>query len=162
MFGASVVLLRHFNINLGVNLTGSIILARYGGNFRGLKVKGAQEVGAVGILIYSDTRDDGAVTVENGYKPYPDGPARSPTSVQRGSVQFISMYPGDPTTPGYPSYENVTRTEGLNIPSIPSLPFSWANAQKLLEFSEKGEINVRLVNHGTLTAFHRVSRHKSE
>ncbi|KAK0235018.1 hypothetical protein EDD85DRAFT_929054 [Armillaria nabsnona] len=131
----------------GVNLTGSIILARYGGNFRGLKVKGAQEVGAVGILIYSDTRDDGAVTVENGYKPYPDGPARSPTSVQRGSVQFISMYPGDPTTPGYPSYENVTRTEGLNIPSIPSLPFSWANAQKLLEFSEKGEINVRLVNH---------------
>ncbi|PBK66113.1 Zn-dependent exopeptidase [Armillaria solidipes] len=131
----------------GVNLTGSIILARYGGNFRGLKVKGAQEVGAVGILIYSDTRDDGAVTVENGYKPYPDGPARSPTSVQRGSVQFISMYPGDPTTPGYPSYENVTRTEGLNIPSIPSLPFSWANAQKLLEFSEKGEISVRLVNH---------------
>ncbi|KAK0443095.1 Zn-dependent exopeptidase [Desarmillaria tabescens] len=130
-----------------VNLTGSIILARYGGNFRGLKVKGAQEVGAVGILIYSDTRDDGAVTVENGYKPYPDGPARSPTSVQRGSVQFISMYPGDPTTPGYPSYENVTRMEALNSPSIPSLPFSWANAQKLLELSEKGEINVRLVNH---------------
>ncbi|KAK0475812.1 Zn-dependent exopeptidase [Armillaria novae-zelandiae] len=131
----------------GVNLTGSIILARYGGNFRGLKVKGAQEVGAVGILIYSDTRDDGAVIAENGYKPYPDGPARSPTSVQRGSVQFISMYPGDPTTPGYPSYENVTRTEALNIPSIPSLPFSWANAQKLLELSEEGEIDVRLVNH---------------
>ncbi|KAK0495781.1 hypothetical protein EDD18DRAFT_1309958 [Armillaria luteobubalina] len=134
-------------VSKGVNLTGSIILARYGGNFRGLKVKGAQEVGAVGILIYSDTRDDGAITVENGYKPYPEGPARSPTSVQRGSVQFISMYPGDPTTPGYPSYENVTRTEALNIPSIPSLPFSWANAQKLLELSEKGEINVRLVNH---------------
>ncbi|KAG7440790.1 Zn-dependent exopeptidase [Guyanagaster necrorhizus] len=131
----------------GVNLTGSIILARYGGNFRGLKVKGAQEVGAAGILIYSDIRDDGVVTVENGYKPYPDGPARSPTSVQRGSVQFISMYPGDPTTPGYPSYENVTRTEALNSPSIPSLPFSWANAQKLLDLAETGEINVRLVNH---------------
>lgn len=45
------------------------------------------------------------------------------------SVQFISMYPGDPTTPGYPSYENSTRTEGENIPSIPSLPISWANAE---------------------------------
>ena len=52
---------------------------------------------------------------------YPDGPARNPTSVQRGSVQFLSIYPGDPTTPGYPAYENATRTEGTNIPSIPSL-----------------------------------------
>ncbi|KAF8915721.1 Zn-dependent exopeptidase [Mucidula mucida] len=129
----------------GVNLTGSIILARYGGNFRGLKVKGAQEVGAAGILIYSDTRDDGSVTEANGYKPYPYGPARSPTSVQRGSVQFISMYPGDPTTPGYASYENVTRTEGKNIPSIPSLPFSSANAAKLLELCEKSG-SVRLLN----------------
>lgn len=54
----------------GVNFTGKIVLARYGGNFRGLKVKGAQELGAAGILIYSDPRDDGAVTEENGYVAY--------------------------------------------------------------------------------------------
>ena len=83
---------------------------------------------------------------------YPDGPARNPTSVQRGSVQFLSIYPGDPTTPGYPAYENATRTEGTNIPSIPSLPISWANAEKLLsKFDEGGEWegkSIRLVNKG--------------
>lgn len=63
------------------------MLVRYGGNFRGLKVsiptahydlihhptligaqiKGAQELGAAGVLIYSDPRDDGVVTEKNGY-----------------------------------------------------------------------------------------------
>ncbi|KAI0638348.1 Zn-dependent exopeptidase [Trametes polyzona] len=132
----------------GVNLNGSIVIARYGGNFRGLKVKGAQEHGAVACLIYSDPRDDGTVTAENGYAPYPHGPARNPNSVQRGSTQFLSIYPGDPTTPGYPSYENSTRTNGTNIPSIPSLPLSWANAQKLLqEIGENGQNRtISLVN----------------
>ncbi|OSX59469.1 hypothetical protein POSPLADRAFT_1035744 [Postia placenta MAD-698-R-SB12] len=142
-------------VEKGSNLTGKIILARYGGNFRGLKIQLAQEHGAAGVLIYSDTRDDGAVTAENGYETYPAGPARNPTSVQRGSVQFISAYPGDPTTPGVPAYENATRTEGENIPKIPSLPISWANAQRLLEELEDGrevtgkasERKVRLVNH---------------
>ena len=117
----------------GVDLKDKIVLTRYGGIFRGLKVKGAEELGAIGALIYSDPRDDGSVTEENGYAPYPHGPARNPTSVQRGSVQYLSMYPGDPTTPGVPSYENATRTEGENIPQIPSLPLSWLNAQRLLK-----------------------------
>ncbi|KAF9006517.1 Zn-dependent exopeptidase [Cyathus striatus] len=133
-----------------VSLNGSIVLCRYGGIFRGLKVKGGQDRGAAGVLIYSDPRDDGSVTEENGYAPYPHGPARNPTSVQRGSVQYLSMYPGDPTTPGYPSYENSTRTEASNIPSIPSLPISWANAQNLFKVLEKGNSlegkKVRLVN----------------
>ena len=101
--------------------------------FRHKQVKGAEERGAAGILIYSDPRDDGHVTVTNGYAPYPYGPARNPTSVQRGSVQYLSLYPGDPTTPGYPSYEDAERQEGLNIPKIPSLPISWSNAQRLLQ-----------------------------
>lgn len=82
---------------------------------------------------------------------YPHGPARNPNSVQRGSVQFLSMYPGDPTTPGFPSYEDANRTLGESIPSIPSLPISWANAQVLLREIHQGGTNriVRLVNHGT-------------
>ncbi|RXW21968.1 hypothetical protein EST38_g3913 [Candolleomyces aberdarensis] len=115
----------------GISFEGSIVLCRYGGNFRGLKVKGAQEAGAAGVLIFSDVNDDGTVTEANGYAAYPLGPARNPNSVQRGGVQFVSMYPGDPTTPGYPSYENSTRTEGENIPAIPSLPLSWNNAKIL-------------------------------
>ncbi|EKM59322.1 uncharacterized protein PHACADRAFT_249741 [Phanerochaete carnosa HHB-10118-sp] len=136
-------------VEKGVNFTGSIVLARYGGIFRGLKVKGAQELGAAGVLIFSDPSDDGAVTEDNGYLAYPYGPARNPTSVQRGSVQFLSMYPGDPTTPGSPAYENSTRTEGENIPRIPSLPISWANAQVLLNEISEGGLNrtVSLVNH---------------
>ncbi|QRV76487.1 vacuolar protein sorting-associated protein [Ceratobasidium sp. AG-Ba] len=117
----------------GHNLTGTVVLVRYGGVFRGLKVKAAQEAGAVGCLIYSDPRDNGPVTVENGYKYWPDGPALNPDSVQRGSVTFLSKYPGDPTTPGYPSYRDAERVEPTNLPSIPSLPVSWANAQVLLK-----------------------------
>ncbi|EIN10533.1 Zn-dependent exopeptidase [Punctularia strigosozonata HHB-11173 SS5] len=117
----------------GVDLFGTIVLCRYGANFRGIKIQLAQERGASGVLIYSDTRDDGVVTVENGYETYPGGPARNPTSVQRGSVQYLAMYPGDPTTPGTPAYENATRTDGENIPKIPSLPISWNNAKVLLE-----------------------------
>ncbi|EDR12349.1 uncharacterized protein LACBIDRAFT_245820, partial [Laccaria bicolor S238N-H82] len=151
-------------VSQGVNFTGKIVITRYGGIFRGLKVKGAEDLGAAGVLIYSDPRDDGFVTVKNGYAPYPAGPARNPTAVQRGSVQYLSFYPGDPTTPGYPAYENSDRTEGGNIPKIPSLPISWANAERLLE--EIGDIylgsdsygrkrvsgkvsdtHVRLVNH---------------
>lgn len=120
-------------VGAGVNLTGKVILARYGANFRGLKVQGAAERGAVGVLIYSDPRDDGSVTVDNGYEPYPAGPARNPTSIQRGSVMYLSIYPGDPTTSGYPAYENATRTEATNVPNIPSLPLSWANAKLLFE-----------------------------
>lgn len=61
------------------------------------------------------------------------------------------MYPGDPTTPGYPAYENSTRTSGENIPRIPSLPISWANAEMLLKkLDGEGWLgkDVRLVNHG--------------
>ncbi|KAG6821633.1 hypothetical protein H0H93_000142 [Arthromyces matolae] len=117
----------------GANLTGKIVITRYGHVFRGLKIKGAEELGAVGVLIYSDPRDDGYVTTENGFAPYPAGPARNPTSVQRGSVQYLSSYPGDPTTPGYPAYEDAQREEGTNIPKIPSLPISWENGARLLK-----------------------------
>lgn len=78
----------------GIDVTGSIILVKYGKVFRGLKIKAAQEAGAIGCLIYSDPGDDGEITLKNGYEAYPAGPARQPSSVQRGSVQFISSYPG--------------------------------------------------------------------
>ncbi|EIW61691.1 Zn-dependent exopeptidase [Trametes versicolor FP-101664 SS1] len=132
----------------GGNLTGKIVLARYGANFRGLKILGAEQLGAAGVLIYSDPRDDGAVTVANGYEPYPAGPARNPTAVQRGSVQYLSLYPGDPTTPGAPAYANATRLEGGNIPKIPSLPISWANAQRLLKEISGGEAEAAFVLDG--------------
>lgn len=75
-----------------ISLSGKIALVKYGGIFRGLKVKRAQELGMVGAIIYTDPGDDGAVTEHNGNATYPDGPARQPSSVQRGSCQFLSMW----------------------------------------------------------------------
>ncbi|KAI7915693.1 glutamate carboxypeptidase 2 [Pyricularia oryzae] len=120
-------------IELGVNLTGKIALARYGAMFRGLKVKNAQDNGMIGCVIFSDPGDDGNVTVAKGVAAYPDGPARNPSSVQKGSVMFLSTAPGDPTTPGYPSHEGAPRTGISNVtPQIPSIPISYTAAQELL------------------------------
>ena len=77
-------------IKANVSLAGKIAIAKYGGIFRGLKVKRAQELGMIGTVIYTDPQEDGEITEENGYKTYPDGPARNPSSVQRGSTQFLS------------------------------------------------------------------------
>ena len=44
---------------LGVSVKGAIVIARYGGSWRGIKPKVAAEHGAVGCIIYSDPRDDG-------------------------------------------------------------------------------------------------------
>ena len=79
-------------VKANISLEGKIAIAKYGRIFRGLKVKRAQELGMVGTVIYSDPQEDGEVTEENGYKTYPSGPARNPSSVQRGSVQFLSRH----------------------------------------------------------------------
>ncbi len=44
---------------MGIDVKGKIVLVRYGGLFRGLKVRNAQTRGAAGILIFSDPADDG-------------------------------------------------------------------------------------------------------
>jgi N-acetylated-alpha-linked acidic dipeptidase len=119
---------------LGVEFEGKIALAKYGGPFRGLKVKNAQDHGMIGAVIFSDPGDDGNMTEAKGQLAYPNGPARNPSTVQRGSVQFLSTYPGDPTTPGYVSKEDSPRSDRSTItPQIPSLPISWAEAQPLLQ-----------------------------
>ncbi|EEQ86559.1 glutamate carboxypeptidase II [Blastomyces dermatitidis ER-3] len=121
-------------IKANVSLEGKIALVKYGAIFRGLKVKRAQELGMVGVVIYSDPQEDGDITEANGYEAYPDGPARNPSAVQRGSVQFLSIAPGDPTTPGYPSTPGCPRKDPRHsIPSIPSLPISYKEAIPLLK-----------------------------
>lgn len=121
-------------VALGIDLKGKIALARYGGPFRGLKVKNAQAYGMIGCVTFTDTGDDGNVTEAKGVAAYPYGKARNPTSIQRGSVQFLSTYPGDPTTPGYPSKKNSPRTSKDKVtPGIPSLPLSWIEAQPLIQ-----------------------------
>lgn len=118
---------------LGVDMKGKIAIVRYGEIYRGLKVKFAQECGASGVVIYSDPGDDGEFIPQNGYKTYPEGPARNPSSVQRGSVMYLSYRPGDPTTPGYASTKNAPRKDPYGtIPKIPSLPISYRDVLPIL------------------------------
>lgn len=118
---------------LGMDMKGKIAIVRYGEIYRGLKVKFAQESGASGVVMYSDPGDDGKFIPQNGYKAYPEGPARNPSSVQRGSVMYLSYLPGDPTTPGYASTKNAPRADPYgSIPKIPSLPISYRDVLPIL------------------------------
>ncbi len=117
-----------------VDLHGKIVLVRYGANFRGVKVYIAQQRGAVGVLIYSDPRDDGYYQGD----VYPHGPWRPATGVQRGSVQYLFKYPGDPQTPGVASTVDLPDSARMdpmktgNQPSIVSMPISYHDAEPIL------------------------------
>ena len=116
---------------MGVDVRGAIVIARYGKGWRGLKPRLAQEHGAIGCLIYSDPADDGyAVDL-----PYPEGPARPARGIQRGSVADMTLYPGDPLTPGIAATagaKRLSRAEAPIILKIPVLPMSYADAQVFL------------------------------
>jgi N-acetylated-alpha-linked acidic dipeptidase len=116
---------------LGISVKGAIVIARYGGSWRGIKPKLAGEKGAVGCIIYSDPRDDGFFHGD----VFPTGPWRPKDGVQRGSVMDMPVYPGDPLTPGVGATKNAKRLdikEAQTITKIPVLPISYADAQPLL------------------------------
>jgi N-acetylated-alpha-linked acidic dipeptidase len=115
----------------GVSVKGRIVLTRYGGGWRGLKPKLAYEHGAVGCLIYSDPRDDGYGAGD----AYPKGGYRPRDGVQRGSVQDLVLYAGDPLTPGVgatPDAKRLAIQDAKTILKIPVLPISYAAAEPLL------------------------------
>jgi len=121
--------------DLGVSVKGKIVLVRYGANYRGVKVYIAQQRGAKGVLIYSDPSDDGS----HSGRTYPDGPFRPDSAAQSGSVQFMPIYPGDPTTPGIASVPDLPAADRIpadklqyDLPDIPVAPLSAADAAPIL------------------------------
>lgn len=116
---------------LGVDVRGKIVIARYGGGWRGLKPKLAYEHGAVGCIIYSDPADDGYGAGD----PYPIGAWRPERGIQRGSVMDITIASGDPLTPGYGATADAPRipiSQARTILHIPVLPISWGDARHFL------------------------------
>src|SRR5437764_1154826 len=117
----------------GVDVKGKIVIVRYGNSFRGVKAKVAQDHGAVGCIIYSDPADDGYAQGD----VYPKGPWRPVASGQRGSVQYLFQYPGDPLTPGKPAIPGTPRISleeaYRDIPRIPVQPLAYDEARKLIE-----------------------------
>ena len=115
----------------GISVKGAVVIAKYGGSWRGIKPKVAAEHGAVGCLIYSDPRDDGYA----GGAAFPQGPMRPRDGVQRGSVADMPTYPGDPLTPGVGATKDAKRytvAEAPTITKIPVLPISYGDAEPLL------------------------------
>ncbi|HEX6313754.1 MAG TPA: M28 family peptidase, partial [Gemmatimonadaceae bacterium] len=115
----------------GISVRGAIVIARYGGSWRGIKPKLAAEKGAVGCIIYSDPRDDGYAVGD----VYPTGPLRPRDGVQRGSVLDMPVAPGDPLTIGVGATADAPRIErsaANTIMKIPVLPISYGDAQPLL------------------------------
>ncbi len=113
----------------GVDVTGRIVIARYGGNFRGFKARFAEAEGAVGLIIYTDPDD-------SGYRkgiPYPEGGYANAGSIQRGSIATLD-WPGDPLTPFLAADDDALRADpdDLDLPGIPVQPVGWGAAAEIL------------------------------
>jgi N-acetylated-alpha-linked acidic dipeptidase len=94
----------------------------------------AQQFGAAGMLIYSDPLEDGYFKGD----PYPKGPWRPATGVQRGSIGYSFNLPGDPTTPGVASVPGLPPSKRISsaqaeMPKVPTTPLSWADAEPILK-----------------------------
>lgn len=117
---------------MGVSVKGKIVIAKYGGSWRGIKPKVAAEHGAIGCLIFSDPQDDGYTQGD----VYPEGAFRPKDGVQRGSVMDMPVYPGDPLTPGIGATKDakrLSREAAVTLMKIPVLPISYEDALPLLQ-----------------------------
>jgi N-acetylated-alpha-linked acidic dipeptidase len=118
---------------LGVDVTGKIVIARYGGNFRGYKATFAEDAGAAGLIIYTDPENGGYV---NGLT-YPEGRYSDESTIQRGSILTLDYY-GDPLTPFEPALpldgdEAVERLElsDVDFHTIPAAPIGYGAAKEV-------------------------------
>lgn len=119
---------------MGVSVKGKVVIARYGGNFRGYKAKYAEEAGAIGLIIYTDPADGGF----SAGPVYPEGRFATDSTVQRGSLLTLD-YTGDPLTPGVPAHtadsgKPVTRLDPSTVAfhTIPVVPLPYGSAQEIL------------------------------
>lgn len=115
---------------LGISVKGKIVIARYGGNFRGYKAKFAEARGAAGLLIYTDP-------IDSGYFKgllYPEGGYANEHYIQRGSILTLP-YRGDPLTPFVPATFGAKRLDPGDVafPSIPCQPIGWGAAWEILK-----------------------------
>lgn len=120
---------------MGISIKGKIVLARYGGNFRGYKAYFAEKQGAAGLIIYTDPKDAGYV---KGLT-FPEGRYYNESTIQRGSVLTLP-YTGDPLTPFEPALplDDPNTPERLDpqdvdLCDIPVTPIGYRTAREILE-----------------------------
>ncbi|MEM9801752.1 MAG: M28 family peptidase, partial [Planctomycetota bacterium] len=113
----------------GVDCSGKIVVARYGGNFRGYKAKYAEAAGAAGLVIYTDPADAG---YGRGLET-PEGGWANCDQIQRGSLKTLP-WQGDPLTPGIEATADAERLDPdeIALPTIPVQPVGWQAAMQIL------------------------------
>ncbi|KAJ7548570.1 hypothetical protein O6H91_07G017500 [Diphasiastrum complanatum] len=115
---------------IGIEVKGAIVIARYGGIYRGDVVLNSAKAGAVATIIYSDP-EEYAANGTQGF--YPDSQWLPPSGLQRGSI-YEGI--GDPLTPGWPSTARAERLPvsdpAAQLPKIPALPISAQDAKSIL------------------------------
>ena len=115
--------------SLGVSVEGKIAIARYGRSYRGIKAKLAEEHKAAALILYSDPSDDGYAAGD----AYPQGPWRPMSGIQRGSVAYTQLYPGDPLASGAaPGAQMLAPADAANLPRIPTMPINAQDAAVIL------------------------------
>ncbi len=121
----------HQLARLGVELKGKILLARYFQGYRGGKSFEAEKHGVAGLLVYSDSMEDGYFQGD----VWPEGPWGPAGHFQRGANVYDFLVPGDPLTPGWASTKGARRIapeESQILPKIPMVPLSAPDAQEIL------------------------------
>lgn len=120
--------------DLGIDIRGKVVIARYGGNFRGYKAKFAEQDGAIGLIVYTDPKDNGFTKGE----VYPLGPYYNESTIQRGSMLTLD-WTGDPLTPYEPALpldgpKQVDRLDPKDVAfhSIPVTPIGYGAAREIL------------------------------
>ncbi len=116
---------------MGISLQGKVVIARYGGNYRGFKVLFAEQRGAAGVIMFNDAPSDDS-------DGYPDGPMLNGDIIQRGSVLTLN-WTGDPLTPFVPALpidgdRQVERLDPdeVGLHTIPVLPIGYNAAAEIL------------------------------
>jgi hypothetical protein len=122
--------------SLGVTVVGKIMLVRYGREHSGLVAQRAQNAQTNGVIFYSDPMDNGRFLGP----VYPEGVYRPESSIRRSNVGFYqNSYPGDPSTPGTPSFNTTVRrlprdqVKNIPNPNFVIVPVSGNEATRLFE-----------------------------
>ncbi|CAL4110864.1 unnamed protein product, partial [Meganyctiphanes norvegica] len=116
---------------LGVNVSGHIVMARYGKLFRGNKIAHAERWGASGVILFSDPADVAGLG-QDAKDVYPNTEFLPGTGMQRGGTLKRK---GDPLTPGWPATDYAYRIpkEEAELPTIPMQPIGYDDARVILE-----------------------------
>eukprot|EP00040_Diaphanoeca_grandis_P015425 m.78720 g.78720 ORF g.78720 m.78720 type:complete len:759 (-) comp25145_c0_seq1:46-2322(-) len=115
---------------MNISVTDRVVVVRYGGCFRGIKAREAENRGAAAVLIYSDPEQYGGENYGNSSsnETYPQGKYLPWSGAQRGSVLNLPLCPGNPSN----RTDKCGYSSDTLLPNIPVMPISAASGLLLI------------------------------